>query len=121
MKILIAEDDFIPRRLLENMLLKRDFEVIVTQNGAEAMAALSQKGSPQLAILDWMMPELDGFGVLDELKADAETATIPVIVSTAKELTPAEKDKLKGQIQSLLQKGDFMSDEFLDEVRTIIR
>jgi len=67
-----------------------------------------------------MMPELDGFGVLDAIKADPETAGIPVIVSTAKELTKEEKERLKGQIQALLQKGDFMSDEFLDEVHTII-
>jgi threonine synthase len=44
-----------------------------------------------------------------------------VIVSTAKELTLEEKEKLKGQIQALLQKGDFMSDEFLDEVNSLIR
>jgi threonine synthase len=67
-----------------------------------------------------MMPEMDGFAVLDALRAKAETANIPVIVSTAKELTPEEKDRLKGQIQVLMQKGDFLSDEFLEEVRTLI-
>ena len=66
------------------------------------------------------MPEMDGFAVLDALKARPETADIPVIVSTAKELTSEEKDRLKGQIQALMQKGDFLSDEFLDEVRTLI-
>ncbi len=54
------------------------------------------------------------------LKAKPETADIPVIVSTAKELTSDEKDRLKGQIQALMQKGDFLSDEFLEEVRTLI-
>jgi threonine synthase len=67
-----------------------------------------------------MMPEMDGFAVLDALRAKPETSEIPVIVSTAKELTPEEKDGLKGQIQALLQKGDFLSDEFLEEVRTLI-
>jgi threonine synthase len=66
------------------------------------------------------MPEMDGFAVLDALKARPETAEIPVIVSTAKELTPEEKDKLKGQIKALMQKGDFLSDEFLEEVRSLI-
>jgi threonine synthase len=55
------------------------------------------------------------------LKANPETAEIPVIVATAKELTPDEKDRLKGQIQALMQKGDFLSDEFLEEVRSLIR
>jgi threonine synthase len=43
-----------------------------------------------------MMPEIDGFAVLDALKDKTETAEIPIIVSTAKELTPEEKNKLKG-------------------------
>jgi threonine synthase len=68
-----------------------------------------------------MMPEMDGYAVLEALKANPDTADIPVIVSTAKELTEEEKSRLKGQIQSLKQKGDFMSDDFLDEVRSLIR
>jgi threonine synthase len=70
--------------------------------------------------LDLMMPEVDGFGVLDSLKSKPETANIPVIVSTAKELTPEEKNRLKGQIQALMQKGDFMNDDFLGEVQSLI-
>jgi len=68
-----------------------------------------------------MMPEMDGFAVLDALKNNPETAHIPVIVSTAKELTKDEKNLLQGQIQALMQKGDFMSDEFLEEVKSLIR
>ena len=68
-----------------------------------------------------MMPEMDGFAVLDALKSNLNTAEIPVIVSTAKELTNDEKNRLKGQIQVVMQKGEFMSDEFLEEVKTLIR
>jgi len=75
---------------------------------------------PNLIILDLMMPEMDGFSVLDALQSRSETAQIPVIVVTAKELTPAEKSRLKGQIQALMQKGDFMSDQLLDEVRALL-
>jgi threonine synthase len=64
---------------------------------------------------------MDGFAVLDALKNDPNTANIPVIVSTAKELTKDEKNLLQGQIQALMQKGDFMSDEFLEEVKSLIR
>ena len=52
-------------------------------------------------ILDLMMPEMDGFAVINELQKDPDTADIPVIVVTAKELTPAEKDRLRGHIQIL--------------------
>jgi len=68
-----------------------------------------------------MMPEMDGFTVIEALRANPETAVIPVIVATAKELTPDEKSRLGGQIQSLMQKGDFLNDEFLEEVRSLIK
>ena len=76
---------------------------------------------PDLVILDLMMPEVDGFAVLDALRGRPETANIPVIVATAKELTVDEKSRLQGQIQSLMLKGDFLNDEFLEEVRSLIR
>ena len=75
---------------------------------------------PDLVILDLMMPELDGFSVLDALRSDPATASIPVIVVTAQELTSKEKQRLEGQIQSLMQKGDFVSEELLNEVRALI-
>ena len=68
-----------------------------------------------------MMPEVDGFAVLDDLRSKPDTANIPVIVATAKELTVDEKGRLQGQIQSLMMKGDFLNDEFLEEVRALIR
>ena len=119
-RIVIVDDTTEARLLIRRILQSQgDFTLFEATNGKEALRTIRRE-KPDLIILDLMMPELDGFGVLDQLKADAETATIPVIVSTAKELTSEEKEKLKGQIQSLLQKGDFMSDEFLDEVHTII-
>ena len=68
-----------------------------------------------------MMPEVDGFSVLDALKAKPETAPIPVIVVTAKDLTPGETKRLQGQIHALMQKGEFMNDELMDEVLALIK
>jgi len=120
-RIVIVDDTTEARLLIRRILQSQgDFTLFEAKNGKEALR-LIRRELPDLIILDLMMPELDGFGVLDELKANAETENIPVIVSTAKELTKEEKERLKGQIQSLLQKGDFMSDEFLDEVHTIIQ
>ncbi len=119
-RIVIVDDTTEARLLIRRILQSQgDFTLFEASNGKEALRVIRRE-NPDLIILDLMMPELDGFGVLDELKADSETATIPVIVSTAKELTSEERARLKGQIQALLQKGDFMSDEFLDEVHTII-
>lgn len=59
--------------------------------------------------------------MLDALKADPETANIPVIVVTAKLLTSQEMRRLSGQIQTLMQKGDFLSDDLLDEIEALVR
>jgi threonine synthase len=115
-------DDTIEARLLIRRILQSqgDYTLFEATNGKEALELINRE-HPDLIILDLMMPEMDGFAVLDALKANADTAHIPVIVSTAKELTPEEKERLKGQIQTLLQKGDFMSDEFVEEVKALIR
>ena len=118
--VAIVDDSPDARRLIRRILQSQgNFTIHEAESGKKALA-LVEKEHPDLIILDLMMPEMDGFAVLDALKAKVETSEIPVIVSTAKELTPEEKNKLKGQIQALMQKGDFLSDEFLDEVRTLI-
>jgi threonine synthase len=68
-----------------------------------------------------MMPKIDGFDVLDALEDNVETATIPVVVVTAKELIPDEKSRLSGQIHALMQKGEFMNDDLLEEVRFLTK
>ena len=119
-RVVIVDDTTEARLLIRRILQSQgEFDIFEAENGIKALEVI-RKEKPDLIILDLMMPELDGFGVLDEIKADPETEGIPVIVSTAKELTKEEKERLKGQIQALLRKGDFMSDEFLDEVHTII-
>jgi threonine synthase len=118
--IALVDDSPDARRLIRRILQSQgNFSIHEAENGKQGLQ-LVEREHPDLIILDLMMPEMDGFAVLDALRAKAETANIPVIVSTAKELTPEEKDKLKGQIQVLMQKGDFLSDEFLEEVRTLI-
>jgi len=119
-KILLVDDEPDILEILEYNLSKEGFCVYKAGNGRDAIA-LAMETEPHMIILDLMMPEMDGFAVLDALKANPDTAHIPVIVSTAKELTVEERGRLQGQIQTLLQKGDFMSDEFIEEVKALIR
>ncbi len=119
-RIAIVDDMPEVRTLVKRILQSQGaYTLFEASNGREAIEMIRRE-LPNLVILDLMMPEVDGFSVLDTLKSQPETAEIPVIVVTAKELTPAEKERLKGRIQSLMQKGDFMSDELLDEVRTLL-
>jgi threonine synthase len=120
-KIAIVEDTTEARRLIRRILQSQgNFTIIEASNGREGLEMI-QRELPDLVILDLMMPEMDGFAVIEALRAKQETSTIPVIVATAKELTPDEKDRLGGQIQSLMQKGDFLNDEFLEEVKSLIK
>lgn len=120
-RVAIVDDMPDARRLIRRILQAQgDYTIFEAASGQEALE-LARRESPDLIILDLMMPEMDGFTVLDQLKADARTAYIPVIVVTAKDLTPEEKERLKGQIHSLLQKGEFMNDELFDEVRALIK
>jgi threonine synthase len=115
--ILIVDDTEAARRLIRRILQAQgNYRILEAANGRQAIET-ARKELPDLIILDLMMPEVDGFGVLDALKGNESTAEIPVIVVTAKELTIEEKQRLSGQISSLMQKGQFMSDELLEEVR----
>jgi threonine synthase len=119
-RIAIVDDNPDVRRLVRRILQSQgNYTLFEATNGREAVE-LVQKERPNLIILDLMMPEMDGYAVMDALKKSPDTADIPIIVVTAKELTPAEKDRMRGHIQTLMQKGDFMSDELLDEVRALL-
>ncbi len=119
-RIAIVDDNPDVRRLIRRILQSQgNYTLFEATNGREAVE-LARKEHPNLMILDLMMPEMDGFAVMDALQADKDTADIPVVVVTAKELTPAEKERLRGHIQTLMQKGDFLSDDLLDEVRALL-
>ncbi|MFZ4439301.1 MAG: response regulator transcription factor [Syntrophales bacterium] len=79
MRILIAEDDITSHRLLKVLLTKRGHEVVGTVNGAQAWQAMQQPDAPPLAILDWMMPEIDGLDVCRRIRA-LETDRPPYII-----------------------------------------
>ena len=120
-RVAIVDDTAEVRQLIRRILQSQgDYTLFEAVDGKQGLELINRE-HPDLIILDLMMPEMDGFAVLDALKANPETAHIPVIVSTAKELTPEERGRLQGQIQTLLQKGDFMSDEFIEEVKALIR
>ena len=114
-------DDHPHVRLLVRRILQAQgkYELFEAEDGKSALTMIRSE-KPDLVILDLMMPEMDGFSVLDALRNDPATASIPVIVVTAQELTSKEKQRLEGQIQALMQKGDFVSEDLLDEVRALI-
>lgn len=103
-KVLIIDDQEISRYLLKGLLKSRSIKVTEVINGSEGVlkAILEQ---PQVIFLDLVMPELSGFEVLEQLKANPTTKQIPIIIHTSKQLEPEERDRLiNAQVVAILSK-----------------
>ena len=83
-RILIAEDDPVSRRLLEVILTRWEYEVVVTADGVAAWEALRRADAPRLAILDWMMPGMDGVEVCRKVRETPSSTPAYIILLTAK-------------------------------------
>ncbi len=119
-RIAIVEDNPDAARLLRRILQTQgEFQIIEAHTGTEGLN-LIRTTHPDLVLLDLMMPDIDGFAVLDELKADNLLKNLPVIVITAKELSKEDRDRLHGQIQLLLQKGTFMDENLVEEINALL-
>jgi threonine synthase len=115
-RVAIIEDNPDAALLLRRVLQAHgEYQIDEARNGRLGLEMV-RRAPPDLILLDMMMPELDGFGVLDGLKEDERLKDVPVIVVTAKDLTTAEKRRLSGRTKGLLQKGTFLSTDLLDDV-----
>jgi threonine synthase len=120
-KVVVIEDNVNAGRLISRILkVQGNYEVHLAGGGAEGVL-LVERVRPDVVITDLMMPDIDGFSVINALKSDPNTADIPIIVLTAKELTVQERERLGGQIESLLQKGSFMDEELLKSIVDALR
>lgn len=85
MKILIADDDAMSRRLLQKTLERAGYEVIAVENGLVAKESLFRQDGPRLALLDWVMPELDGPGVCNAVRQKTDHSYVYMVLLTSKE------------------------------------
>ena len=119
-RITILEDDPDAMRLLRRVLQAHgEYQIDEAYDGETGLEMVRQT-LPDLILLDLMMPKLDGFEVLEALKADEQLQDIPVIVVTAKTLTPHERKRLSDHAHILLQKGSFLSDELLEDIDALL-
>jgi len=116
-RIAIIEDNPDAARLIRRILQAQgDYLIEEANNGIDGLK-LIKNTRPNLVILDLMMPGMDGFGIVEEMKADPALKEIPIIVITAKELSAIERDRLNGKIKGLLQKGSFMDSDLLTDIK----
>jgi len=115
-KILIADDDAVSRRLLERTLLRVGYEVVAVVNGRQAVENLTGPDMPRLVLLDWMMPELDGPGVCREIRNRRDQSYVYMILLTSRE---SKEDVIAG-----LESGadDYLIKPFIaDELKARLR
>jgi len=119
--IAIIEDEPDARILLRRILqYTRKYNIFEADDGNSGIKLIRAE-KPDLVLLDLMMPGIDGFTILDMMKADVELRDIPVIVITAKDLTSKDYKRLSGRVESLLQKGEFMEEELFESIRDVLK
>jgi threonine synthase len=115
-RVVVIEDDQDAARLIRRLLQARgSYEVHLAHDGANGMRVIREV-VPDLVITDLMMPDVDGFSVIDTMKADLALSHIPIVVITAKELTAKERERLKTQVDLLLQKGSAIDEALVDNL-----
>jgi len=117
--ILVVEDDPTNRDLLRQLLEKEHWQVIEAENGRVALEKL-QTIQPELILLDLMMPELDGFGFVEELQRHEAWRSLPVIIITAKDITAEDQMRLRGYVEQILQKGAYSQEDLLVRIRQLV-
>jgi hypothetical protein len=105
--------------MLRRGMEKDGWTVAEAANGKLGLAVLTDP-PPDLILLDLMMPEMDGFTFMEELRARPGCRGIPVIVITARDLTEDDRRRLNGEVARILQKGDRTSADLLAEIRSLI-
>ena len=110
---LLVDDDDVVRRSVRQALEPIGWQVTEAENGQVAVEAITA-ARPDVIILDLMMPKMDGFEFLDELRSRPNWRDIPIVVITAKDLTDEDRNRLNGGVERIIQKSD--RDEMLRQL-----
>jgi CheY-like chemotaxis protein len=114
--IVVIDDNPMDSRLIRRLLqAKKPYRIFEANSALEGLQIIRDR-LPDLVVSDLTMPEMDGFTLLEELKKDPLTAQIPVIVVSAKDLTPEDKKRLSSQATSVWAKGSFSTQDLVEHV-----
>ena len=116
LKVLVVDDDPKAVELVAVRILGLGGGVLRAYGGREAIETARQE-RPDLIVLDLMMPDVNGFDVVNALNSEPGTAHIPILVVTAKEITAEDRAKLKDYVMNIVEKSTFDGDRFTAEVR----
>jgi len=114
-----VDDDPMARDVLRRGVERAGIRALEAEHGREALEVVAHT-KPRLILLDLMMPEMDGFEFVSELRLRPEGCDIPIVVITAKEITAEDRERLNGSVSRILQKGSYNRGDLMDEVRRLI-
>ena len=117
--VLVIEDDDTTREVLRDALARDGWSVAEAENGRVGLTRLAEK-VPDVILLDLMMPEMDGFEFIAELRRTPEGRRIPVLVVTARDLSAEDRRRLNGGVQQIIQKGAYDRDQLLLEIGQVL-
>ena len=117
--VLVVEDDPTTRSMTRSILEREGWTVSEAENGRLALEFLKNQ-RPTLILLDLMMPEMDGFEFAEHMHLHPEWRSIPLVVVTAKDLSPEERLRLNGSVEAVLHKATNSRDSVLDQVRVVV-
>ena len=115
-EVLAVDDDFTVRRLYEVALKRAGFNVITAGSGREALELLAVHPQIGLVLLDLVMPGMSGFEVLDRIRNSGRT-DLPVIVVTARSMSPDETQRLEGRVKAVLHKASLTPQQLLEQIQ----
>ena len=118
-EVLVVEDDEATREMLSRMLRKEGWGVSVAENGRAALQRVVEC-QPALVLLDLLMPEMDGFEFIAELRKNPDWRSIPIVIITGKDLTQEDYERLDSCVEKILQKALYTREELLAEVRDLV-
>ncbi|MDB4964591.1 MAG: hybrid sensor histidine kinase/response regulator [Myxococcales bacterium] len=119
LKVLVVDDDPKAVELIAVRLMGLATSVLRAYGGGEAIE-MARRELPDLIVLDIMMPEVNGFDVVDALNQSHDTARIPILVVTGKQVTAEDRAKLTGYVTAIMEKAGCDTDRFVTEVRRAI-
>jgi len=118
-RILVVDDDVATREMLKGVLEAEGWQIDEAEDGAAALERL-RGDIPNLMLLDLILPNMDGFELIHELRQMPASGNLPIVVITAVELTPAERSRLKGCVEQILQKGSYSRENLLGDIHAIV-
>jgi CheY-like chemotaxis protein len=116
--ILVVDDDSPNRSALCRVLVRDGWRTKEAMDGADAMQAM-EKEIPSLILLDLVMPNMDGFDFISRLRENPKWQSVPILVLTAKDLSPSEKNRLSGHVEKVFQKGNYTRNELIEKIRSL--